>query len=417
MKTLVALAIISCSVALSASAYPLEDFKRTGIQRLEGYFDSLQTPSGQSIIVPGARLKPEQIKLRLEGRSFPLPPADPLFSQQLRQLLGSRSESYSVAILDITDPDIPRYAAHNATRSFNPLSVGKAVVALALFQSLADIYPNDITGRERVLHDTQIVADEFILSDTHEVPFWHPSERSIEFRQLQPGDQANLWTFLDWMLSASSNAAANMVIKQVMLLNNFRDAYPPSPELQAKFFKDTPPARLGVLLHTSMRSAIEHNGLSPDTLMQGSFFTSEAKRRVPGVGNTASCQEFLRFLLLLEQGRLVDTFSSNEMKRLLYITQARTRYASSPILSNAAVYFKSGSSFSCKPEAGFVCADFQGNIENRMNTLAIIEYPAATPRYVYLVSATSNVLREDSNEVNAELAERIHALIEQMHGK
>lgn len=420
MKSRVALTLISCSLVLgeaTAAAYPLEDFKRTGIQRLEGYFYSLQTPSGQEIIVPGARLKPEQIQLRLDGRYFPLPAADPRFSEQLRQRLGREANNYGLAILDITDPDRPRYAALNATRSFMPASVGKAIVALALLQSLADIYPHDTASRERVLRDTQVRADEFVLSDTHEVPFWHRAEGTIDFRPLQPGDQANLWTFLDWMLSASSNAAASMVMKQILLLNHFRESYPPAPELEAAFFQETPPARLAALLQTRIRSAVERNGLSPDALMQGSFFTHEGKRRVPSVGSTATPQELLRLLLLLEQGRLVDNFSSNELKRLLYMTQRRTRYASSPLLSDAAVYVKSGSDFRCRPEAGFVCTNYRGNVVNLLNSMAIIEYPAGNPRYVYLVAATTNVLRQDSSELNADLAGQIQSLIEQIHEK
>jgi hypothetical protein len=51
----------------------------------------------------------------------------------------------------------------------------------------------------------------------------------------------------------------------------------------------------------------------------------------------------MRFMVKLEQGKLIDTFSSREIKRLIYMTQGRIRYASSPALYSAAVYYKSGS--------------------------------------------------------------------------
>ncbi len=67
-------------------------------------------------------------------------------------------------------------------------------------------------------------------------------------------------------------------------------------------------------------------------------------------------------------------------KRLIYMTQRRIRYASSPALNDAAVYFKSGSLYRCKPEEGFVCRKYEGNVENLMNSVAIVESPAGEPR-------------------------------------
>ena len=85
------------------------------------------------------------------------------------------------------------------------------------------------------------------------------------------------------------------------------------------------------------------------------------------------------FLLLLEQGKIVDQFSSREIKRLIYMTQRRIRYASSPALKNAAVYFKSGSLYKCKPDPKFKCGKYRGNVRNLMNSVAIVEYPADDP--------------------------------------
>ena len=51
----------------------------------------------------------------------------------------------------------------------------------------------------------------------------------------------------------------------------------------------------------------------------------------------------------------MDEFSSREIKRLLYVTERRIRYAASPALASSAVYFKSGSLYECAKEAGFTC--------------------------------------------------------------
>jgi len=411
-----------CSLALiclppvirHSHAYPLGDFKRTGITRLEGYFHSLKTPSGQRIIVPGARLEPEEIKLNLKGQTFELPPPDAEFSSQLREILGRGN--FGVAVLDITDPMRPIYAAYDDRRTFIPASTGKVLVAFTLLQTLAQVFPRDIAARERLLRESIITADDFILTDdSHEVPFWDRDQGTISFRPVQIGDRANLWTYLDWMISASSNAAASTVMKQVLLLNHFRAAYPPSPASEEVFFTYNSPERLASQYQSITRRAFELNGFAPEGLMQASFFTKQGKKRVPSKGSSASPREMVRFLMLMEQGRLIDEFSSLELKRLLYMTQARTRYAASPSLVGAAVYYKAGSLYRCTPEAGYICEKARGNRLNLMNVLAEVEYPARQPRLKYLVSVSSNVLRYDAGELHAQMAGQIQALMERRH--
>ena len=90
---------------------------------------------------------------------------------------------------------------------------------------------------------------------------------------------------------------------------------------------------------------------------------------------------------------MVDPWSSLEIKRLLYMTARRIRYASSPALSKAAVYFKSGSLYKCKGEVGFRCGKYKGNVFNYMNSVAIVERPDGR---IYLVGFMSNVLRKNS---------------------
>ena len=116
---------------------------------------------------------------------------------------------------------------------------------------------------------------------------------------------------------------------------------------------------------------LQENGLDIEQLRQGSFFTAGGKVRVQGTGDSyGTARELKRYMLRAEQGRLVDLFSSTEIKRLIYVAERRIRYASSPVLADAAVYFKSGSLFECKPEAGFRCVPYAGNVKNYMNSAA-----------------------------------------------
>jgi hypothetical protein len=119
----------------------------------------------------------------------------------------------------------------------------------------------------------------------------------------------------------------------------------------------------------------------------------------------------MRYLLRMEQGRLVDEFSSREIKRLLYVTERRIRYASSPALAEAAVYFKSGSLFECAPEKGFTCKPYAGNVKNYMNSATIVEYPAQGRKVYYMSTLVTNILRKNSAAEHQALATRIQQLL------
>jgi hypothetical protein len=109
----------------------------------------------------------------------------------------------------------------------------------------------------------------------------------------------------------------------------------------------------------------------------------------------------------MEQGRLVDPWSSLEIKRLLYVTERRIRYAQTWALRESAVYFKSGSLYSCEPEPGFVCRKYHGNKRNYMNSVAIVESPAGQDGLYYMTTVLSNVLRKNSAQDHADLARAI----------
>ncbi len=399
-----------------SGAFPLDGAATTGITRLEGYRLAQlgQVPGNK--LPAGAMLKLDQIKLRLTnrmGQGLPMP--DARLSRRLTTLLGEDAKNYSLSLLDITDPAHPRYAEHQAAVQRNPGSVGKLVIALSLFQTLADLHPDDTEARERLLRNTIVVADDFIRTDHHRVPFWQPEKKRLRKRRLVEGDSANLWSWLDWMLSASSNAAASMVLKQVLLLRHFGRLYPPGHAAEDHYFNHTPKQQLSRDLLSALQQPLIDNGFDTRQFRQGGFFSHTGKRRVPGGSSTANSRQLMRYLLLMEQGKLVDRWSSLQIKRLLYLTRRRIRYASSPALKDAAVYFKSGSFYKCRAEAGFVCNPYTGNVLNLMNSVTEVEWPAGAPKLVYMVVVTSNVLRKNSAVAQQTLATRLHRLMQRMN--
>jgi len=413
MRILLPLLALGWSAALPA--YPLYE-EDTEIRRLEHARLAHEGEVAGRARLAGELLTAPRVRLGLEERpDFGLPAPDPGFTTRVRELLGTEADHYSVAVLDLSDPAQPRYAEHRPTTPMNPGSVGKILVALGLFQTLADVYPDDIEARRRVLRETRVTADEFIHHDHHKIRLWDPDTRTLERRPLREGDEGSLWEYLDWMLSASANAAAAMVQQQAMLLAHYGRDYPVAAEEARRFFAETPRGELAALLERTLQAPVTRNGLNLGALRQGSLFTRTGKKKVPGTSSYATTREMVRLLLRLEQGRLVDAFSSLELKRLLYVTEQRIRYASSPALRDAAVYFKSGSLYSCIPEPDFKCRKYQGNKWNYMNSVAIVEAPAGEPHLYYMVALTSNVLRHNSAVAHQTFASRLHYILRQAH--
>jgi len=409
----------ACSLvaASGAAAYPMDSYETTGIGRLE---EARRVQAGElpGIKQPrGALLTRDEVDLRLTGlpEEMNLPAIDPGFTAQVRELLGGAVGAYAVSILDLSDPAQPRYAEINGEVLRNPGSVGKLMVVLAFFQTLADLYPDDEQKRFDLLKNTVVTADEFVLSDSHTVKRWDREQERLIRRPLAPGDRGTLYEYLDWMVSASSNSAAAALMKEGMLLKHFGTRYPVPFDEGKRYFTATPRAELSKALAEFIETPVTRNGLDLAQLRQGSFFTATGKRKVQGTSSHATTRELMNYMLKLEQGRLVDAFSSREIKRLMYSTERRIRYASSPALFNSAVYFKSGSWFGCKPEPGFVCRPYAGNVRNFMNSVAMIEHPAAPRRLHYVVTLMSNVLRRNSAVDHQSLATRIQRLMEKRH--
>ncbi|WP_192870733.1 serine hydrolase [Agaribacterium haliotis] len=408
---------LTCLLSTLCAAYPLDGYEDTGIRRVEGY----RLMSEGKVKGPkepiGARLNTSQVQLRLnQQQGLTLPDNDEDLAAAIIALLGEKKDDYGIAVLDLSDPEQPSYAEYNADYKQNVGSVGKLVVALGFFQALADAYPNDIDKREQILKNTIVTADAFSQRDIHPIKVYDVEAQVMHRQPMKIGNTGNLWEYLDWMLSVSSNAAASMMMRESLLLRHFGKDYPLSNEKIHEFFKQTPRSQLTELYKRTFWQPVTDNGLDIEQLRQGSFFTSGGNSALWGGGNSyGTAKALMHYSLKLEQGLLVDSWSSLQIKRLLYVTEHRIRYASSPALYRSAVYFKSGSLYSCKKEEGFHCGKYMGNIKNYMNSVAIVESPAGTTDLFYIVTLISNVLKKNSAVDHQTLATRIHRLIEKRH--
>mgnify|MGYP001816003673 FL=1 len=268
-----ALCAVTMALPAQVQAYPLDGYSETGLRRLEagrlvesGEIKGHKQP-------PGALLATEEVDLRLLNMSdLDLPPVDPAFGEQITRLLGSHAGHYGIAVLDLSDPEQPRYAEHRGDYKQNVGSVGKLVVALAVFQALADIWPAE-ADRLRVLRETVITADEFAHWDHHTVRMFDIGTRKLERRSIKDGDQATLWEYLDWMLSPSSNSAAGMLMRDAMLMRQYGLDYPPPEAEIRRFFDETPKKELTELFEKTFLEPLVRNGFDLEYFRQGSFFT------------------------------------------------------------------------------------------------------------------------------------------------
>lgn len=414
----IAACVLLCTISLAG--YPLDGYQQTGIRRLRGYELIHEGVLSGTLRLPAGALFPSAaIGLRLVDRSpsFDITPAtevDPVLQAGLDRIVGAAHASYRVAMVDITDPARPRYAAVRADQGYIPGSVGKLLVMAGLFDQLRRLHPNDIAARVRVLRDTQVVADRFALPNSHAVPIVSDGLTAVTHRAVEVGDTFSLWEWVDHMVSPSSNAAGSVVWKQALLLEEFGLAYPPSRADEDAFFQRTPKAELSARSVQILEAPLRRAGLDVDNLRLGTYFTRGASQVIPGTASFSTPNQLVRWLIRLERGDLVDRWSSLEMKKLMYFTRNRYRFAASPALASSRVFFKSGSLFECEPELGFDCRQYQGNRTNLMHSVAIVETDRAddgSPQ-VYLISMMSNVLRVNSAQEHLQLGTAIHRLVE-----
>jgi len=416
IRKIVSAVTISCAALLCVQtvfSYPIDGYPQTGIRRLERLrlIAARQLPGPMP--VAGALKPVSDIKLNLTGPAGDalnqLPPIDKTLQERIEALFPNRDASYSLALLDITPGRPARLALRQADRKFSPGSVGKLAIAAGLFFELKSRYPDDPGRRQELLRTRRVVADRWIHKDHHNVPIYDPDTRAFASRPIGEGDTFSLYEWADHMLSASANAAASIVWKEVILMRAFGIEYPPTREMEQRFFEKTAPAVLRDLAVSTVNDPLRAIGIQPKDWFLGSFFTATGQKIVPGGGESVGTpMGLLQFLIAMERGNIVDEWSSLEIKRLMYMTAKRIRFASSPALNNAAVYFKSGSLYRCKPEPGFTCGKYLGNLDNYMNSVAVIEQPDGR---IYLVALMSNVLRKNSAVDHQSLATFIDRIL------
>jgi hypothetical protein len=405
--------MLTVSIEPCIAGYPIDGYPTTGIRRLLRLHLILDGKVKGTMPLPGARKLLSEINLNLlnsRGDSLEnLPPKEAQLQARIDALFPNRDESYALALLEITPGRPLRFAARQENRQYAPGSVGKLLIAAGLFAELSKLYPDSIEKRRHLLSTRMIVADQWIRTDTHEVPIFNAEDYSFQSRPIREGDIFSLYEWLDHMLSASSNAAASVVWKELILMRAFGQDYPPDRESEVEFFNTTPRENLRTSAMSIVNDPIRESGIEPYDWQLGSFFTQTGKKNVPGGGGSyATPIGYLKYLVALERGKIVDRWSSLEIKRLMYMTARRIRYASSPALTNAAVYFKSGSLYRCKPEPDFICKKYEGNVENIMNSVIIVEHPDGR---TYLLGLMSNILKKNSAVEHQSLATFIDRIL------
>lgn len=394
--------------------YPIDGYTSTGIRRL-AYLEEVKNGSIPNVKLLGGAMKPlADIKLNLRNEKGKmlneLPTPDEALQKAVNGLFGGLNANYSIAIMDISEGKPVRFAERKGLVGYQPGSVAKIIVATAFFKEICELYPGSFEQRRELMRNKVVKGGQWAMYDEHTVPFYNPETKKLVKRTLQPNDEFSLYEWLDHMLSVSNNGAATVVWREAILMRVFKDKYPELTfEESEDYFKNTPKAELSELAINVANEPLRELGINEDEWRVGRLFTRGGGTYIPGKGGSIGTPHgLMKYLVALERGMVIDAASSLEIKRLLYMTDRRIRYASSPALANAAVYFKSGSLYKCAPEEGYSCGKYRGNVDNFMNSVAIVEHPDGT---TYLVCLMSNVRKKNSASDHQALASSIDRII------
>ncbi len=399
--------------------YPIDGYERTGIKRLKR-LELIQSGELKTTtpLPPGALRSWEDIHLNLKARNADSVSVffaeDEQLQKDINALFRGMDRSYSLSVLDISDPEKLRYAHRNETLGYQPGSVGKIAVLVALFDQLSKIYPDSFEDRLALLSNRSVKAGQWGLTDEHTIPIYDLEKKTLVKRQVIASDVFTVYEWADHMMSVSNNGAASIVWREALLMAAFGKDYPQLTEEQAMaYFKETPKKELTDLANDVVNLPLRELGITKDEWRLGSFFTKGANIYVGDKGGSIGTPlGLMKFLVKLEQGVVIDEASSLEMKRLMYMTDRRIRYAQSPALKDAAVYFKSGSLYKCDRSKGEPCGKYQGNVQNYMNSVIIVEHP---DNCRYMVVLMSNVLRKNSASDHLYLASAIDKAIRKVY--
>lgn len=411
MKIIKTLSILSIALFCIAF-YPIDGYNITGIKRLKRLEKTLDSTITEYYLKKGSFKKHDEVNLWLCEETVStdsLMVVDKEFQKEMMSLFPSK-QGYGITVMDITNPEKTRYAEMNENRGFQPGSVGKIAVATAFFNELRQLCPEDWHVRQRLLRNKIVKSGNWGLYDHHTIPVVDIEKDKYVKRTVVYEDEFSLYEWLDHMLSVSNNGAASIVWREALLMNIFGDEYFNLTQEQADEYFETADRRLLTdraiqLVNQPLRDL----GIGHDEWRLGSFFTNGPDRYVSSKGGSIGTPKgLMKYLLQLEQGCVIDEESSLEIKRLLYMTDRRIRYAYSPRLNNAAVYFKSGSLYSCDKSKDTPCGKYRGNRYNYMNSVIIVEHPDGTN---YIVCLMSNVLSKNSAGAHMYLASKIDQAI------
>lgn len=394
--------------------YPIDGYETTGIARLyqlrKFQLDSVK----YSRIPAGAYKKLADIKLNLVNRNKDsvkdLLVVDKDFERKLSRIIPAGA--YSMTVMDMSNPDKLRYAEHRENVGYQPGSVGKIAVLLAVFDQLQKLCPNSWEDRAGYLKNIKVTSRYWGTGDHHTIPVYDIEKDKLTKRQVIVSDEFSLYEWLDHMVSVSNNGAASVMYREAMLMAAFgQDYFFLDAEKAENYFKETSRDSLTNLANSVVNEPLRKLGIKEDEWKLGGMFTRPAGKYVGRKGGSIGTPKgLMKFLVQLEQGNVVDKESSLEMKRLLYLTDRRIRYAKSPRLDSAAVYFKSGSYYKCDREKNPDCKSYAGNVFNYMNSVIIVEHPNGLK---YIVCLMSNVLNKNSAGAHMYMASKIDDIIDE----
>lgn len=408
----IAFICIFSGIVLSFGFYPIDGYERSQITRLLDIQHRLIDGEKYTRIPYGAFGSIDDIQLNLsEVSDTPIDSIlteDPEFARAIQRI--TPGGNYSLAVLDMTDPENLRYAAHREERGYQPGSVGKIAVLNAVFYQLQKIYPDDFDARIALLCNKIVDARYWGTGDHHTVPIYDPKTEKLVKRQVVASDSFTLFEWLDHMVSVSNNGAASVMYREAMLMAAFGEDYPRlSLEASEKYFEDTERDSLTNLANEVVNAPLRELGITEDDWRLGGMFTNPAGKYVGRKGGSiGSPRGLMKYMVQLEQGKVIDSASSLEMKRLLYLTDRRIRYARANRLDSARVYFKSGSFYSCDKSKPTPCGEYAGNRFNYMNSVITVEHPGGKK---YIVCLMTNVLSKNSAGAHMYLAGSIDRVV------
>ncbi|RAJ16360.1 serine hydrolase [Olleya aquimaris] len=411
------LLVITISFSFTTTPYPIDGYESTGIKRLY-QLRKMQLEGVKYNRIPhGAYLGLKDIKLNLlevDDSINELLVEDKEFARDMNRLFPGAG--YSASIMDMSNPDKLRYAAFNENAGYQPGSVGKLAVLLAVMDQMAKICPDSWEERTMYLRDIHVSARYWGTGDHHTIPIYDIEKDKLVKRQVVASDVFSLYEWLDHMVSVSNNGAASVMYREAMLMAAFGPDYVNLTEERAEqYFKETPRDSLTNLAHSVVNDPLRELGISENDWRLGGLFTRGPGKYVGRKGGSIGTPKgLMKFLVQLEQGKVIDEKSSLEMKRLMYSTDRRIRYARSSRLDSAAVYFKSGSFYKCDRTKNPNCKDYAGNVFNYMNSVIIVEHPNNVK---YIVCLMTNVLNKNSAGAHMYLASKIDDIINRDNNK